>query len=561
MKSNVNLFKSKRVERPPVTWYVKVSLITLLAILIVSIIILASVPPVSKDALVHHLAVPKLYLKHGGMYEIPTMPFSYFPMNLDLLYLIPLFFGNDIVPKFMHFGFALLTAWLIFNFLKQRRNTVYALLGVILFLSVPIIVKLSITVYVDLGLIFFSTASLLLLLKWIEDGFRLRFLLFSALFCGLAAGTKYNGLITLFLLTLFVPFLYSRYVPNSKPGFLKVAGYGAFFLIVALLVSSPWMIRNYLWTSNPVYPLYDYLFSPQNELNDQTISLFAYRSMAYHETWWQIMLLPVRIFFEGQDGNPQYFDGKLNPFLLVLPMFAFYRIKDDPRALGSEKKVLLAYAILFFGIAFFSSGMRIRYISPIIPPVVILSIFGVRRMVDLVSSLKARYSRNLGFAGVFFIISFSLWLNASYIFTQYRYVDPITYLSGTVSREQYIERYRREYPVLRYINKNLHPNAKILFIDMGKRGYYCDRDYVLDMRNNRSTLYQLVKSADRPRNVGLDLRKMGITHLLMNCDIFGRWVGDSFTPEDQELLKGFFGNHARLLYFESGYGVYSLENP
>ena len=549
------------MERPPVTWYVKVSLITLLAILIVSIIILASVPPVSKDALVHHLAIPKLYLKHGGMYEIPTMPFSYFPMNLDLLYLIPLFFGNDIVPKFMHFGFALLTAWLIFNFLKQRSNTVYALLGVILFLSVPIIVKLSITVYVDLGLIFFSTASLLLLLKWIEDGFRLRFLLFSALFCGLAAGTKYNGLITLFLLTLFVPFLYSRYVPNSKPGFLKVAGYGAFFLIVALLVSSPWMIRNYLWTSNPVYPLYDYLFSPQNELNDQTISLFAYRSMAYHETWWQIMLLPVRIFFEGQDGNPQYFDGKLNPFLLVLPMFAFYRIKDDPRALGSEKKVLLAYAILFFGIAFFSSGMRIRYISPIIPPVVILSIFGVRRMVDLVSSLKARYSRNLGFAGVFFIISFSLWLNASYIFTQYRYVDPITYLSGTVSREQYIERYRREYPVLRYINKNLHPNAKILFIDMGKRGYYCDRDYVLDMRNNRSTLYQLVKSADRPRNVGLDLRKMGITHLLMNCDIFGRWVGDSFTPEDQELLKGFFGNHARLLYFESGYGVYSLENP
>ncbi|MBA7694769.1 hypothetical protein ES703_103382 [subsurface metagenome] len=130
-----------------------------------------------------------------------------------------------------------------------------------------------------------------------------------------------------------------------------------------------------------------------------------------------------------------------------------------------------------------------------------------------------------------------------------------------MSRDQYIERYRREYPVLRYINKNLHPNAKILFIHMGKRGYYCDRDYVLDMLNNRSTLYRLVKSADKPQKVKLDLRKMRVTHLLINCDIFGRWAGDSFTTEDQELLRSFFRNHARLLYFKSGYGVYRLENP
>lgn len=561
MKNRLNSPKSKKTGNPSATGWVKVLLLILLAILIVCIIILASVPPVSKDALVHHLAIPMLYLKHGGIYEIPSLVFSYYPMNLDLIYLIPLFFGNDIVPKFIHFGFALLTAWLIFNFLKPRSNSVYALLGVIFFLSVPIIVKLSITVYVDLGLIFFSTASLLLLLKWMEDGFRLRFLLFSALFCGLAVGTKYNGLITLFLLTLFVPFLYSRYVPNSKPGFFKAAGYGILFFSVALFVFSPWMIRNYLWTSNPLYPLYDHLFNPQNGLIEQTVGLFTYRKTIYGETWWQIALLPVRVFFQGQDGNPQYFDGKLNPFLLLFPLLAFYRRKDDPRALRSEKKMLLAYVILFFATAFFSSGMRIRYISPIIPPLVILSIFGVKKMVDLVSGLKARYSRNLGFAVVFLIVSFSLWLNAHYIFTQYRYIDPITYLSGTVSRDQYIERYRREYPVLRYINKNLHPNAKILFIHMGKRGYYCDRDYVLDMLNNRSTLYRLVKSADKPQKVKLDLRKMGVTHLLINCDIFGRWAGDSFTTEDQELLRSFFRNHARLLYFKSGYGVYRLENP
>ena len=122
-------------------------------ILLVSI--LASVPPVSRDALTHHLYIPKLYLKHGGVYEIPGLEFSYYPMNLDLLYLIPLYFKNDIAPKFIHFSFALATAVLIYRFLIRRINRSYALLGALFFLSIPVIVRLSSTVYVDLGLIFF----------------------------------------------------------------------------------------------------------------------------------------------------------------------------------------------------------------------------------------------------------------------------------------------------------------------------------------------------------------------------------------------------------------------
>ena len=140
-------------------------LAALIALLAGCIVILASVPPVDRDALTHHLAVPKLYLKHGGMVEIPSVLFSYYPMNLDLLYLIPLYFGNDIVPKYVHFAFALLTAWLIYGHLRRRlEKPLWGLLGALMFLSLPVIVKLSVTVYVDLGLIFFSTASLLYLL-------------------------------------------------------------------------------------------------------------------------------------------------------------------------------------------------------------------------------------------------------------------------------------------------------------------------------------------------------------------------------------------------------------
>jgi len=552
--------REKTTRETRIEYLLVIVLSGLVFLLICSIIVLATVPPVSRDALTYHLAIPKLYLKHGGVYEIPFMPHSYFPMNLELLYLIPLYFGNDIIPKYIHFVFALLTAFLIFSYLWKRINLHYGLLGVIFFLSIPVIAKLSITVYVDLGLMFFSTASLLLLLRWIQDGFPLKFLILSASFCGLALGTKYNGLITLFLLTLFVPFLYSRYTQGKKPGFLKAAGCGILFLSVALLFFSPWMIRNHLWTNNPIYPLYEHWLNPENAIYRQAVDFLTYRSLVYHETWWQMALLPVRVFFQGQDGNPQYFDGRLNPFLLLLPFIAFYRIGRDPKVIRNEKKIMLIFGALFFVFGFFSSALRIRYISPIIPPLVILSIFGIKKMALTVSENYSGTIKHIALGIIFALVSLSLCMNGSYILNQFRYAAPFSYLKGTVTRDQYIVRYRPEYATMRYMNENLPADVRILFIYLGNRGYYCDREYVFDMNNNRSTLHQLVKMSDKPEKILGGLREMGITHLLINYDIFDRWVKDSFTIQEQELLERFLKKYVKLLYFKWGYGVSRMEH-
>jgi len=540
--------------------YTTFVLLSLLAVLIISIIVLSYVPPVSKDALTHHLAIPQLYLNNGGIYEIPFARFSYYPMNLDLLYLIPLYFGNDIVPKFIHFSFALLTCWLIFGYIKRRTNLIYAFFGVLFFLSIPIIVKLSMTVYVDLGLIFFSTAALLALFKWIESDCRLRFLILSAVFCGLGMGTKYNGLITLLLLTFFIPFIYSRYTQRENAPFVGAIGQGLIFVVIALLIFSPWMIRNYIWTNNPLFPLYDGWFNPQAGVPKSSMGLFTYRSVLYHESWWQITLLPLRIFFQGQDGNPQYFDGKLNPFLLLLPFVAFYRIRNDSYALRTEKKILLAFATLFFAFAFFSSGLRVRYISPIIPPLVILSVFGLKKLSDMVKEFNSTTHRKIGWTIIFLTLLFSLYLNAYYIITQYKYVRPFEYLNGSLTRHEYIEIFRKEYPAMRYINRNLPQDARVLFFYLGNRGYYCDRDYLFDMQKGVSTFWEIVKRTNSPEEVLIELKKMGVTHLLIHYDIFDRWVKNDFEDRDRHLSSQFFKKYVKLLYFKWGYGVSRLEN-
>ena len=524
--------------------------VALMGLLIGSMLILCAVPPVSRDAMTHHLAVPKLYLQWGGIREIPDLIFSYYPMNLDLLYLIPLAFGNDILPKYIHLAFGLVTTGLIYHYLARRLDRWYGLAGAVFFLSLPIIVKLGITAYVDLGLVCFSTAALIGLIKWMENGLQVRYLVLSGVLCGLALGTKYNGLILFFLMAAFVPLIHLRISPSGRPA--TALGRGALFAIIALLVFSPWLIRNLIWTGNPLYPLFDSLFNPDEPSKRWALSHFLVRHFNYGESWCEIALIPLRIFFQGEDGNPKYFDGKLIPLLLFLPIAAF--IRNQGTSLQRQKRLLLAFSVLFLLFSFFQTDMRIRYISPIIPPLVMLSIFGLQNLVALIRRLSNRWSAGLAAGGLIMAGAFGLGQNALYITDQFAYVDPIPYLAGKVDRDTYIERYIHEYPVIQYINGELPQDARILSIFLGNRGYYSDRAMVFDETHLKDAL----KGGTGPADMTETLKQRGFTHLLIRHDLFNQWVENNFDSRQIHWLQSFFDQHLIRLSEAKGYGLYQL---
>ena len=549
------------------------SLFALLCCLAAAIILLASVPPVSRDALTHHLFVPRLYLEHGGIYEIPTIPFSYYPMNLDLLYMIPLYFGNDILPKYIHFLFALLTAWLIYDYLKIRISRTYGLLGSLFFLSIPIIVKLSITVYVDLGLMFFTTASLLLLFRWIKSIKKIRYLIFAGLCCGLAAGTKYNGLVSLFLLSLFTPVLYIRSRKEMR-GSSRAIWFALIFVMASLTTYSPWLIRNFVWTGNPIYPLHDSLFnnsgqqhtdldSSQKDENSSSLikkittpgsSIFASRKILYHETWWQALLLPVRFFFEGQDDDPHYFDGKLNPFLFILPFFAFLRKSSGQAQL--EKYTLFGFAVLFFFFTFFQEAMRIRYIVTILPSLVLLSMVGLHNISTAVSKSrffpKGRTSELL----LMVIVAAMLGYNGEYILQQFQIVQPISYVSGKISRDQYIAMFRPEYPVIQYANNHVESNAKVLCLFLGNRGYYMHFQPVFK-HPAKNIFFDGSPSEKTDYTIKKELIRRGINHILLRNDLTDNWFQHLEQRKKKRLLV-FFQKNTRQVYSRGGFTLYNI---
>ena len=220
--------------------------------LVVFEVLLGLLPPTSRDELTHHLAIPKLYANAGRIVEVPMAPYAYYPMLLDMLYTPWVYWGYDFVPKLIHGLFALLTGLLLYAYLSRRMNLVYGLLGCFIYLSMPVIARLSHWGYIDLGITFYTTASLLCLLRWREERNQLRWLALTGISLGFALATKPNGLVAALLIcSMFL-------LVVAKPPRKRLGAMGGELLLfggLTLLPFLPWLVKNWFQTGNPFYPV------------------------------------------------------------------------------------------------------------------------------------------------------------------------------------------------------------------------------------------------------------------------------------------------------------------
>lgn len=525
--------------------------------LVLAVLVMSAVPPVSRDALTHHLAVPKIWIKKGGIAAIPHLPYSYYPMNLNLLYTLPMLLGNDIFPKYIHFFFGLATAWLIYTYLKTRVTPMLALDGVLLFLSTPVVFRLSTSAYVDLGLVFFSWAAMVQFMKWFHAPQKLKHLVIAALFVGMGLGTKYNGLISLVLLTLFVPIAYIHYTGREQAKVKLAIGYAVLFLVIALMVFSPWMVRNASLTGNPIYPLFNKrigIGSQTNEISNQSMKPWLQRKLIYGETVLETAAIPLRIFFQGQDDNPRYFDGQLNPLLCLLPLLLLIQIKDSDEKIKRERFFLSFYSILFILFASFMVDMRIRYIAPVIPPLVVLSVLGIDRGLQWAGGFAAVRVRGFVCSLIAISVVVGLGMNARYVAGLFKFVDPVPYVLGDVSREDYLRKFLPEYDAVQFANRIVSDDGKILALFVGKRLYYFDRPTEFMVQG----FAKMVKTAGDHSRIDSQIHKHGFSHCIIGIRRFEAWVNQSFNDQQKSMIVRWLKRDCHLLYTKNGFAVFKM---
>ena len=532
-------------------------------------IVMNLTPPISRDTLIHHLAVTKLWLKQGRIYEIPWAEYSYYPMYINLTYLVCQYFKNDIVPKFIHLGFGFASGWLIYLYLKQKFDRNWGLIGLVIFITTPIVVWLSTSAYVDLGMTFFTTGSVLAFIKWRDSEYsQFKWFLMSSFCMGIAIGSKYNALIAWFVVNLMLVFSYVRDTKRQK----AALQYGMLFFVIIVLVASPWYLKNYLQTGNPFYPLFNSFFKSlhhqtvQGALHGQVIeetgkiSFFKMREVMYGENIWETLLIPIRMFFQGKDNSYQYFQGSLNPILIIFLPFALLN-----KRYGKDKIFFICFSMIFIFMAYFLTVKQVRYILPVLPFLTIIAVIGIKDVMDKLKEETSLSSLQIGknvksIARILLlaVVAILLILNFVYLKSRINIIKPFPYVMGKESREAFLKRHLLHYDAVKYINNNLSMDAKIFTIFLGRRGYYLDRDYQNESSFGASTIRNMVNRSDDEEKFLEYIRSMDVTHILMRTDLVYNYLKDNFSIEEINRFMNLVKKHWKLLYEYNGHSVWDI---
>jgi Dolichyl-phosphate-mannose-protein mannosyltransferase len=532
--------------------------------------ILNLTPPISRDALIHHLAVPKLWLKHGRIYEIPWANYAYYPMNINLLYVVCLYFKNDIAPKIIHLAFGTGTGLLVYLYLKYRYDRNWGLLGMVIFITTPIVIWLSTSAYVDLGMAFFTTCSVLAFIKWRDSEYsRFKWFLISSVCMGIAIGSKYNALIAWFIVNLILMF---NYVRDTKKQ-LGALQYGILFFVITVLVTSPWYLKNYLQTQNPFYPLFDSFFKslnlhPSQEIvyrqaieENGPVSFFKMREVMYGESMWETLLIPIRMFFQGKDMSYQYFQGSLNPILIVFSPFVLLN-----KRYGRDKFVFVFFTIIFIFMAYFLTAKQVRYLLPVLPFLAIIAVMGIKDLSDKMgvgktvgaSFRSGNMIQSIIKVVIFAIVAILLMYNLFYLKQRIHIINPLPYILKKESRDDFLRRHLLHYGAVDYINKTLPDDAVVFTMFLGGRGYYLNRNYKNEPSFGMNTIRQMVISSGNEETFDNHVRSMNVTHILVRSNLFFRFLHDNFSKTEINRLLNLINKRWTKLYDNNGYTVWDI---
>ena len=186
-------------------------------------------PEIGFDALWYHLTLPKIWLQRQAMIFIPSAQFKYsvMPMLTEMFYFI--FPG-----KLIHYLFGILT--LIVTYKISR-----SMLAVVILSSNLVFGWQSTSAYIDLARTFFEIMALYM--------FTRNKIYKSAIMLGLAASTKLLAFesLPIFWLLIWIKTKSLKYIIH--------------YSLFMLLVISPWLLRSYITTGNPVYPFFTPLYT------------------------------------------------------------------------------------------------------------------------------------------------------------------------------------------------------------------------------------------------------------------------------------------------------------
>lgn len=503
----------------------------------------ALVPTTARDALTHHIAVPQWWLEAGRIHPIPWHEWSYYPALLQLGYLALMKYGWGELASLYHASFLFLLTASVALFTRARSTSLIGLVAALVTVSIPLSLRVAATPLVDMGLALYTFLALHSLIRWGEGQKPGRALLAGGCALGLALNTKYNALLVTVILLLLFPIVWQQSGQSRR----RLITGASIFFGSALLLFTPGLIKNYLWTGNPIYPLYNNHFATTliSPAGMPSVRPLEHRLSIYGEDFPDLLLLPLRILVSGQDGSPQQFDGVLSPILLL----AAVPVLMAPRMRWA--RFLASFSVFYFLFELFYAAMRVRYLLPALGAAAALTAIG---FATLTGTHRVRLARPiaLGALGVHLLLSFQ------YSYNLLKKEDTIAFLRGEVSSPEYLGKRIPEFPMIEFMNAELAPDSLTYLLFTGNRFSLYETPVFSSGHYSAGWIFHWLRHSTSAGDLARYFQERGVTHLMTDTARTREAFREVPTPEEQRIWQEFTTRHLQLLHQARGFSLWKV---
>jgi hypothetical protein len=274
------------------------------------------------------------------------------------------------------------------------------------------------------------------------------------------------------------------------------------------------------------------------------------RRLVYEESLPYTLMIPLRVFFEGEDDNPKYFDGRLHPLLLLLPLVLLLIAKKTSFRYR-EQAVFAVYSVLMVLLVFLLTDMRVRWIATIVPPLVVLATYSLAAIYELLS--KRFGPGAVANAVVGLLIAAYFVPNLAYAHALFHKIDPLPYVTGKIDYATYVSQHRSEYPAIALANEVVPAGRKVLGLYLGNRRYYFTADAIA-VNKVFTSIAEQSSSGDA---IADRLLELGYSHIVVHTGLFRQWL-TSTDKATAERVDAFTNTRLEELLFEGGFGLYEI---
>ena len=514
-------------------------------------------PPFFYDTLHYHYGLPSIFLRSGHTVPLPYVVESYFPLAVEMFYLVGLANGGYLGANLVNIVLLALCGLGILCLADRmgERRAGMAALPLFLFSSTTMYTVFMQKIDLGVALFFFSFAYAFLL--HFNTGADRRFLLLSAALAGLALGAKYTMLVFIPLVAILG--FAERFQVLSKK---EETGAGfrtpspawkdvLLFFAVCIAVYSIWPARNVAAVGNPAYPLLTGIFrSPGwSPAQAELLSGDAHSLKAMLHSWRDVGVLLGSVTFFPRPSVTG-FGSSLGVAVIGAVVFLIRRKQAPPWTF--LRNVTAAYLVVWFLTSWFS-----RFLLPVLPLMALLT-----------GKVFDDLGRKAGRAGNVVVVGLVALSLVAQSFTLKEPPNILKAWEASLSLPgrpgQAMALVSHLVPTLdaaRFVNTRLPDDARLLFLgDTATYYYHCD--FVAPSAYDVHPLQGIVTPGKNSREILPELRALGFTHVLVNWPEWRRlgytYYRTLWTKDDRIGIERFLAE-LPVIYRDGVVTIYTLE--